>query len=138
MDFPGYAVGGTAVGEPKEKTWEAVETVVSRLPATSPHYLMGCGSPEDLVDGVMRGIDMFDCVMPTRNARNGSAFTPGGKLNLRNARFSGDFTPIDPDCGCYTCNHYTRAYIRHLQHVNEILGLQLLTIHNLYLSLIHI
>jgi len=131
-DFPGYAVGGTAVGEPKEKTWEAVETVVSRLPATSPHYLMGCGSPEDLVDGVMRGIDMFDCVMPTRNARNGSAFTPGGKLNLRNARFSGDFTPIDPDCGCYTCNHYTRAYIRHLQHVNEILGLQLLTIHNLY------
>jgi queuine tRNA-ribosyltransferase len=132
LGFSGYAVGGPAVGEPKEKTWEAVETVVPRLPTDAPHYLMGCGPPEDLVDGVIRGIDMFDCVMPTRNARNGSAFTPNGKMNLRNARFSSEFEPIDPDCSCYTCANYTRAYIRHLQHVNEVLGLQLVTIHNLH------
>jgi len=135
MGFSGYAVGGTAVGEPKEKTWEAVETVVPRLPADAAHYLMGCGPPEDLVDGVTRGIDMFDCVMPTRNARNGSAFTRSGKMNLRNARFIADFSPIDPACACYACSNYSRAYIRHLQHVNEILGLQLVTIHNLHFYL---
>ncbi len=132
MGFPGYAVGGTGVGEPKEATWEAVETVVERLPADAPHYLMGCGPPEDLVDGVMCGIDMFDCVMPTRNARNGTVFTRQGKMNLRNAQYARDFSPIDLSCACHTCQNYTRAYIRHLFHVNEILGLRLATIHSLH------
>ena len=133
--FPGYAVGGTVVGESKELTWEAVETVVEGLPEEAPHYLMGCGPPEDLVDGIIRGIDMFDCVMPTRNARNGTAFSRFGKLGLRNARFSRDFRPIDETCSCYTCRNYTRAYIRHLLHVNEILGLRLMTIHSLHFFL---
>ena len=135
MGFPGYAVGGTCVGEPKEATWEAVETVVERLPAGAPHYMMGSGPPEDLVDGVMRGIDMFDCVMPTRNARNGTVFTRRGKMSLRSARYARDFSPIDPCCACYTCRNYTRAYIRHLLHVNEILGLRLATVHSLHFYL---
>ena len=135
MGFPGYAVGGTCVGEPKADTWEAVETVVNRLPADAPHYMMGSGPPEDLVDGVMRGIDMFDCVMPTRNARNGTVFTGSGKLTLRNARFARDFAPIDEGCDCYTCRNYTRAYIRHLLHVDEILGLRLATIHSVHFYL---
>jgi len=128
-------VGGTSVGEPKTAMWEAVETVVERLPANAPHYLMGCGTPEDLVEGVSRGIDMFDCVMPTRNARNGTAFTRTGKLNLRNAKRSRDFTPIEPGCACFTCQNHTRAYIRHLLRVNEILGLRLVTLHNLHFYL---
>ncbi|MDA0748404.1 MAG: tRNA guanosine(34) transglycosylase Tgt [bacterium] len=137
MDFPGYAVGGTSIGESKAEMWEAVETVVERLPEAAPHYMMGCGTPEDLVEGVARGIDMFDCVMPTRNARNGTAFTRNGKQNLRNAKFSREFSPIEASCACSTCQNYTRAYIRHLLRVNEILGLRLVTMHNLhfYLSL---
>ena len=135
MGFSGYAVGGTCVGEPKADTWEAVETVVSRLPADAPHYMMGSGPPEDLVDGVMRGIDMFDCVMPTRNARNGTVFTRSGKLTIRNARFARDFAPMDESCDCYTCRNYTRAYIRHLFHVDEILGLRLATLHSLHFYL---
>jgi len=135
MGFPGYAVGGTCVGEPKSATWEAVETVVSRLPAGAPHYMMGCGPPEDLVGAVARGIDMFDCVMPTRNARNGTVFTRTGKLTIRNARFARDFAPIEPSCTCYTCRNYTRAYIRHLFQVDEILGLRLATIHSLHFYL---
>ena len=135
MGFSGYAVGGTGVGEPKEATWEAVETVVERLPADAPHYLMGAGPPEDLVDGVMRGIDMFDCVMPTRNARNGTVFIRHGKVTLRSAQHARDFSPIDSSCACYTCQNYTRAYIRHLFHVDEILGLRLATIHSLHFFL---
>ena len=139
LNFPGYAIGGTAVGEPKEAMWEAVETVVEGLPPEAPHYLMGVGPPEDLIDGVSRGIDMFDCVMPTRNARNGSTFTPRGKLNLRNRRFADDLSPIQDGCTCSTCRQYSRAYIRHLVHVNEILGLRLLTLHSLhfYTTLMH-
>ena len=133
--FPGYAVGGTAVGEPKEATWEAVETVVAGLPQSAPHYLMGCGPPEDLLEGVIRGIDMFDCVVPTRNARNGTAFTRHGRLGMRNASFARDFRPLDETCTCYTCRTYSRAYIRHLLHVNEILGLRLMTIHSLHFFL---
>lgn len=135
MDFPGYAVGGTCVGEPKDDTWEAIETVVAGLPVDRPHYMMGSGTPEDLVDGVKRGIDMFDCVMPTRNARNGTVFTQHGKLSIRAARHSREFVPLDADCKCYTCQNYTRAYIRHLHHTREILGLRLSTIHNLYFYL---
>ena len=139
LGFPGYAIGGTCVGESKEETWEAVETVVDRLPVESPHYMMGTGTPEDLVDGVKRGIDMFDCVMPTRNARNGSAFTRNGKLNIRSARYIRDFGPIDENCTCSTCSQYSRAYIRHLHHAKEISGLRLTTIHNVhfYLNLMH-
>ena len=135
MDFPGYAVGGTCVGEPKADTWEAIETVVSGLPADRPHYMMGTGTPEDLADGVMRGIDMFDCVMPTRNARNGTVFTRLGKLSIRSARHARQFEPIDSECECYTCQNYTRAYIRHLHQTKEVLGLRLSTIHNLHFYL---
>lgn len=132
LEFSGYAVGGTCVGEPKSATWEAVENVAMHLPVVSPRYLMGSGPPEDLVNGVMYGIDMFDCVVPTRNARNGTVFTRYGKINLRNSRFTNDFFPIDPNCTCYACQNYTRAYIRHLFHTNEILGLRLATIHSLH------
>ncbi len=135
MGFFGYAVGGTGVGEPKPATWEAVEAVTERLPADAPRYLMGCGPPEDLLEAVSRGIDMFDCVMPTRNARNGTVFTRSGKMNLRNARFSRDFTPIDPDCSCATCRNHSRAYLRHLLKVDEVLGLRLATIHSLHFYL---
>lgn len=135
MNFPGYAVGGTCVGEPKDDTWEAIETVVAGLPVDRPHYMMGSGTPEDLVDGVMRGIDMFDCVMPTRNARNGTVFTQHGKLSIRAARHAHEFEPLDANCECYACQNYTRAYIRHLHHTREILGLRLSTIHNLHFYL---
>lgn len=135
MDFPGYAVGGTCVGEPKSDTWEAIETVVAGLPANRPHYMMGTGTPEDLVDGVMRGIDMFDCVMPTRNARNGTVFTRFGKVSIRSARHAREFEPIDSECACYACQNYTRAYIRHLHQTKEVLGLRLATIHNLHFYL---
>ena len=114
-------MGGTGVGEPKTAMWEAVETVVERLPADSPRYLMGCGPPEDLLESVGRGIDMFDCVIPTRNARNGTVFTRAGKLTIRNARFTDDFEPLDATCTCYTCRNYSRAYIRHLVQVDEVL-----------------
>jgi queuine tRNA-ribosyltransferase len=135
IGFPGYAVGGTSVGESKADTWEAIETVVEHLPEEAPHYMMGSGTPEDLVDGVMRGIDMFDCVMPTRNARNGMVFTQHGKMTIRAARFARDFEPIDATCRCYACQNYTRAYIRHLHHVKEVLGLRLSTIHNVHFYL---
>ena len=135
LNFSGYAVGGTCVGEPKEKTWEAVSTVASHLPADRPRYMMGSGTPEDLIRGVMRGIDMFDCVMPTRNARNGTVFTQRGKVSIRAARHAREFEPIDADCACYACRNYTRAYIRHLHHTREILGLRLATIHNVHFYL---
>lgn len=131
LDLPGYAVGGLSVGEPKEIMYEVLEHTVPLLPRDKPRYLMGVGSPDALIEGVMRGIDMFDCVLPTRIARNGTAMTRFGKLVVRNANVARDFTPIDPTCDCYTCRNYSRAYVRHLLKADEILGLRLMTIHNL-------
>jgi len=137
IGFDGYAIGGLSVGEPKEDMMRVLGHTAPRLPASKPRYLMGVGTPEDLVAGVAAGIDMFDCVMPTRNARNGWLFTRFGNLKLRNARYRDDERPIDARCGCYACLHFSRAYLHHLQKVNEILGARLATIHNLhfYLSL---
>ena len=131
IGFPGYAVGGLAVGEDKAVRERVLEATVPHLPADAPRYLMGVGKPEDLVAGARRGIDMFDCVMPTRNARNGHLFTRTGDVRLRNARYREDTGPVDPDCGCYTCRHYSRAYLYHLHKCNEILGARLSTVHNL-------
>jgi queuine tRNA-ribosyltransferase len=135
--FDGYAIGGLSVGETKPMMYEMIEATVPSLPADQPRYLMGVGTPEDLVEGVDRGIDLFDCVMPTRNARNGTFFTSVGKVVIRNARYERDHQPIDLACGCYTCRNFTRAYMRHLFNANEILALRLGTIHNVffYLSL---
>jgi queuine tRNA-ribosyltransferase len=132
IGFDGYAIGGLSVGEPKETMLEIVTHVAPRLPADRPRYLMGVGTPEDLVDAVTRGMDMFDCVLPTRNARNGWLYTSTGDIKIRNSRHTADTTPLDPTCGCYTCRHYSRAYLRHLNQANEILGARLATIHNLY------
>ncbi len=132
IDFPGYAVGGLAVGEPEEERLAVLEGLAPAMPADRPRYLMGVGTPSDLVKAVARGIDMFDCVIPTRHARNGQLFTSEGPLNIRNSRFQADTGPIDPACGCYACRHYSRAYLRHLQQCNEILGARLATIHNLH------
>jgi len=135
IDFPGYAIGGLAVGEPEEVRLAVLEAVVPQIPADRPRYLMGVGRPEDLIAAVARGVDMFDCVMPTRHARNGHLFTHTGVLNIRNAANTADTGPIDPQCGCYTCRHYSRAYLRHLDKCNEILGARLNTIHNLFFYL---
>lgn len=131
LDLPGYAIGGLSVGEAKETMYGVLDYTVPLLPADRPRYLMGVGSPDALIEGVMRGIDMFDCVLPTRIARNGTALSRFGKLVIRNAEFADDFNPVDPTCDCYTCRHYARAYIRHLLKADEILGLRLMTIHNL-------
>ena len=135
IGFEGYAIGGLSVGETKPLMYEMIEATVPHLPQDQPRYLMGVGTPEDLVEGVDRGIDMFDCVMPTRNARNGTFFTSFGKLVIRNARHERDKEPIDPGCGCYTCRNFTRAYLRHLFNAGEVLALRLGTIHNLYFCL---
>lgn len=137
LNFPGYAIGGLSVGEEKALMYETLAYTVPLLPREKPRYLMGVGTPEDLVYGVKCGIDMFDCVMPTRNARNGSLFTTAGIVRIRNAKYRRDFGPLDADCACYTCQHFTRAYLRHLHVENEILASQLSTLHNLhfYLSL---
>ncbi len=135
LDFPGFAVGGLAVGEPEEERLRVLETVVPHMPTDRPRYLMGVGRPEDIVAAVVRGIDMFDCVMPTRHARNGHLFTATGVINIRNSVHQNDLGPIDPECGCYTCRNYTRSYLRHLDRCNEILGSRLNTIHNLYFYL---
>ncbi|MEE9617590.1 MAG: tRNA guanosine(34) transglycosylase Tgt [Anaerolineae bacterium] len=135
LDFPSYAIGGLSVGETKERMHGVLELLDSLLPADRPRYLMGVGTPEDLVECVARGVDMFDCVLPTRLARNGGVLTRTGRLNLRNARFADDPGPIDPGCTCYTCTHFSRAYLRHLTQANEILGHHLLTLHNLHLML---
>lgn len=135
MDFPGYAVGGLSVGEPKELMYEMLDITLEHLPQNKARYLMGVGTPDCLVEGVMRGIDMFDCVYPTRVARNGTAMTWNGRLVIKNAQYEHDFHPIDEHCNCYTCRNYSRAYIRHLVRVNEIFGLRLLTIHNLHFLL---
>ena len=133
MDLPGYAVGGLSVGEPKELMYEMLEYSTSLLPQDKPRYLMGVGTPDCLVEGVQRGIDMFDCVYPTRVARNGMAMTWTGRLVMKNAQFTHDHHVLEEGCGCYACrNGYTRAYIRHLVRANEIFGLRLLSLHNLY------
>lgn len=132
IGFDGYAVGGLAVGEPKEDMHRILAYVCPQLPADKPRYLMGVGKPEDLVEGVRRGIDMFDCVMPTRNARNGHLFVSNGIVKIRNAKYRNDTTSLDPECDCYTCKHYTKAYLYHLDKCGEILGARLNTIHNLH------
>ena len=132
LGLPGHAVGGLAVGEPEEDRLRVLEETVPLMPADKPRYLMGVGRPQDIVEAVARGIDMFDCVMPTRHARNGHLFTPAGVLNIRNARYARDLAPVDASCRCYTCRHYTRAYLRHLDRTKEILGSRLNTIHNLF------
>ena len=132
MDFPGYAVGGLSVGEPKELMYEVLDYTVPLLPEDKPRYLMGVGSPDALWEGVARGIDMFDCVLPTRIARNGTAMTSRGRVIIRDAKYARDFSPLDPECACPTCRQYTRAYLRHLFKAGEILGLALVTYHNLF------
>ena len=132
MDFPGYSIGGLAVGEEKADMFRITDFLNDILPQDKPRYLMGVGTPSDLLNNVARGVDMFDCVMPTRNARNGSIFTRHGKMIIKAARYKEDFTPIDPECSCYACTHFSRAYIRHLISMNEILGMRLATIHSLH------
>jgi len=132
IGFDGYAVGGLSVGEPPEDRWRVLDFLADRLPEGHPRYLMGVGTPEDIVEAVCRGIDMFDCVLPTRNARNGHLFTSEGVVRIRNATHREDTRPLDQACDCYTCRNYSRAYLRHLFRCNEILGARLHTIHNLY------
>lgn len=131
LDFPGYAIGGISVGEPKEEFIKMLKFTTPLMPANKPRYLMGVGTPDYLLEAAMAGIDMCDCVLPTRIARNGTAMTSHGKVVVRNANYAEDFTPLDPECDCYTCRNYTRAYIRHLVKCNEILGVRLLSIHNI-------
>jgi len=131
LGFDGYAIGGMAVGEPKPAMYDLTELVASLLPAEQPRYLMGVGKPEDLVESVARGVDMFDCVLPTRNARNGQAFTTDGPVTLKQARYARDGTPLDADCECYACRGFSRAYLRHLFMAGELLSHRLLTLHNL-------
>lgn len=135
LDFPGLALGGLAVGEPEEERLRVLEAVVPHMPAQRPRYLMGVGKPEDILTAVLRGIDMFDCVIPTRHARNGHLFTSAGVVNIRNSAHHADLGPLDPECACYTCRNYSRAYLRHLDRCNEILGSRLNTIHNLHFYL---
>ncbi len=132
IGFDGYAIGGLSVGEPKEEMLRVLDELQPRMPVAQPRYLMGVGTPEDLVEAVRRGVDMFDCVMPTRNARNGYLFTSRGMLRIRNSRYRDDTRPPDEDCDCYTCRNYSRAYLRHLDKLGEILGSRLNTMHNLY------
>ena len=132
IGFDGYAIGGLSVGEPERDMMRVLKSTASQLPAGKPRYLMGVGTPQDIMAAVAAGIDMFDCVLPTRNARNGWVFTRHGVVKLRNARYRDDLSPLDEQCGCYTCRNFTRAYLHHLQRVNEILGARLNTLHNLH------
>ena len=132
MDFPGYSIGGVSVGEPKDVARKMVEYTVPFLPKDKPRYLMGVGSPDDLIDGAIMGIDMFDCVLPTRIARHGTAMTSVGKVVIKNKTYERDFSPLDPNCGCYACQNYTKAYIRHLIKAGETFGQRLVSYHNLY------
>jgi queuine tRNA-ribosyltransferase len=132
IGFDGYAIGGLSVGEPKADMLRILRHTAPRLPAQKPRYLMGVGTPQDLLDAVRAGVDMFDCVLPTRNARNGWLYTSTGVIKLRNARYRDDLSPLDPACDCYTCQNFTRAYLHHLQRVNEMLGAELNTLHNLH------
>jgi queuine tRNA-ribosyltransferase len=138
LDFDGYAIGGLAVGEPAETMYDIVNFTTDFMPDNKPRYLMGVGRPENILENIERGIDMFDCVMPTRNARNAYLFTSEGVVTIKNAVFKNDFTPVDPNCDCYTCKNFTKAYLRHLYNAREILALELGTIHNLtfYLNLV--
>jgi queuine tRNA-ribosyltransferase len=135
LDLPGYAAGGLSFGEDKDVTREMLDVSLEALPRDRPRYLMGMGTPEDLVEGIRAGVDMFDCVLPTRNARNGQALTSRGPVNLRLERWASDFGPLDPDCGCETCAGYTRAYLRHLLKTGEMLGPRLLSLHNVHFYL---
>ena len=132
LDLPGYAIGGLSVGEPRELMYEVLDYATDYLPKDKPRYVMGVGTPDHLFEGVERGVDMFDCVLPTRLARNGSAMTSHGKINIKNAKFERDFTPLDHECDCYVCRNYSRAYLRHLFKANEILSSMLLSYHNLH------
>jgi queuine tRNA-ribosyltransferase len=132
IGFDGYALGGVSVGEPKEDMQRIVAHAAPRLPPSSPRYLMGVGTPEDIVEAVANGIDMFDCVLPTRNARNGWLFTRRGDVKIKNARHRDDTGPLDPECACYACRNFSRAYLHHLHRAGEILGARLNTIHNLH------
>ncbi|MFC1546311.1 tRNA guanosine(34) transglycosylase Tgt [bacterium] len=132
IGFDGYSIGGLSVGEPKHEMYEVLNNLMPLLPEESPHYLMGIGTPEDIWECAGLGIDMFDCVMPTRNARNGTLFTSSGKISIRNAPYKEDFSPLDSECDCYTCRNYSRAYLHHLFRAGEILGLRLNTLHNIY------
>ena len=132
LDLPGFGIGGLSVGEPKEVMYDMLERMMPYMPQQKPRYLMGVGSPDCLIEGVLRGVDMFDCVLATRVARNGTVFTHDGRLVVRNAKYAEDFSPLDADCDCYACKNYTRAYIRHLFKAGEILALRLNSIHNIY------
>ena len=132
LDLPGFGIGGLSVGEPKEIMYDMLDKMMPYMPQDRPRYLMGVGSPDCLIEGVLRGVDMFDCVLATRVARNGTVFTHDGRLVVRNATSAEDFSPLDPDCDCYACKNYTRAYIRHLFKAGEILALRLNSIHNVY------
>lgn len=131
LDFPGYSIGGLSVGEPAENMYEMLDCTVPLLPEEKPRYLMGVGSPDYLIEGAIRGVDMFDCVLPTRIGRNGTVITSQGKLIVRDAKYARDYTPMDPNCDCYACKNFTRAYIRHLIKANEVLGIRLTAWHNL-------
>ena len=132
LDFPGYAIGGLSVGEPKKAMYDTTELVAERLPADKPRYLMGVGKPEDLLEGIERGIDMFDCIIPTRNGRNGQAFTSRGVVNIKNQKYKKSWDALDPECDCYVCQNFSRAYLRHLFVAKELLILKLLSYHNVY------
>jgi len=132
IGFDGYALGGLSVGEPKQEREKILDEIAHQMPADRPRYLMGVGTPEDIVEAVLRGIDMFDCVMPTRNARNGYLFTRHGVVKIRNSKYSDDIRPLDEQCSCYTCQNYSRAYLRHLDKCKEMLGAHLNTVHNLH------
>lgn len=135
LDFDGYAIGGLAVGEPKNIMYELTKKVCDKLPKNSPRYLMGVGKPEDIIESIARGVDMMDCVLPTRNARNGALYSWNGKINIKNAQYKNDFRPIDPNCDCYTCKNHSRAYLNHLYRNKEITGLKLNTMHNIHFFL---
>src|SRR5690606_30767171 len=131
LDFPGYAIGGLAVGETKQAMYDTLDTTVPLLPDNKPRYLMGVGVPDDMAQAVLRGVDVFDCVMPTRIARHGAAFTPDGTLNMKNLALARDEQPVDATCDCYCCQNFSRAYLRHLVKANEILAHMLLSLHNI-------
>ncbi|MDD5166447.1 MAG: tRNA guanosine(34) transglycosylase Tgt, partial [Candidatus Omnitrophica bacterium] len=135
MDFDGLAIGGVSVGEPRNLRYNIVQFSSNLLPEDKPRYLMGVGLPQDIIEAVGEGIDMFDCVVPTRYGRNGSAFTSKGKLTIRNSPYIEDFKPLDDECGCYTCRNFSRAYLRHLFNTEEILGLRLVSLHNIHFYL---
>ena len=131
MDFPGYSIGGTSIGEPKEVCFQMVEDAIRYLPADKPRYLMGVGSIDYILEGIALGVDMFDCVLPTRLARHGDLMTAHGRINIQRAQYKEDFTPLDPECDCYTCQHYTKAYLHHLHKAGEEFGKTLNSIHNI-------